>query len=120
MRLLPGPRGLGTAARPARPWRHEVDKARYAAIHRAVLSGYLSNIAVHKDRNIYTAAKSREVMVFPGSTLFGKNASWIVAAEMVKTSRLFARTAARVAPRSAPGGFLQVSYGGAPGQRGAR
>jgi ATP-dependent helicase HrpA len=81
----PGPRG-------------EFDQARYAAVHKSVLSGYLSNIAVHKDRNVYTAAKGREAMVFPGSTLFGKNASWIVAAEMVKTSRLFARTAARVAP----------------------
>jgi ATP-dependent helicase HrpA len=37
-------------------------------------------------------------MVFPGSTLFNKNAAWIVAAEMVKTSRLFARTAAKIDP----------------------
>ena len=93
-----------------------VDKARYAAIHKAVASGYLSNIAVHKDRNIYTAAKSREVMVFPGSTLFGKNASWIVAAEMVKTSRLYARTAARVSPEwleGLGGELCRYSYSGA-------
>jgi len=74
----------------------EMSKDLYAAIHRSILSGYLSNIAVHKERNIYTAAKGREVMVFPGSTLFGKNATWIAAAEMVRTSRLFARVAARI------------------------
>ncbi|MCP4682797.1 MAG: ATP-dependent RNA helicase HrpA [Desulfobacterales bacterium] len=68
----------------------------YARIHRAILSGYLSNIALKKDKNIYQAAKGRETMIFPGSTLFNKGAQWIVAAEMIKTSRLFARTVARI------------------------
>ena len=79
----------------------------YAAVHRSIASGYLSNIAVHKDRNMFTAAKGREAMIFPGSTLFGKNATWIVAAEMVRTSRLFARVAARI-----DGGWLE-ELGGA-------
>jgi ATP-dependent helicase HrpA len=70
----------------------------YAGIHRAILSGFLSNIAVHKEKSLYQAAKGREVMVFPGSTLFGKSRPWIVAAEMVRTSRLFARTAAKIEP----------------------
>jgi ATP-dependent helicase HrpA len=51
-----------------------------------------------KEKNIYLAAKGREVMVFPGSTLFNKGKPWIVAAEMVRTSRLFARTAAKIDP----------------------
>ena len=71
---------------------------RYACIHRSILSGYLSNIAVKKDKNFYLAARGREAMVFPGSTLFNKGPEWIVAAEMVKTSRLFARTAAKINP----------------------
>ncbi|MBW2284842.1 MAG: ATP-dependent RNA helicase HrpA, partial [Deltaproteobacteria bacterium] len=70
----------------------------YARIHRAVLSGYLSNIATRKEKNIYLAAKGRSVMVFPGSALFNKGCPWIVAAEMVKTTQLFARTAARIDP----------------------
>ena len=70
----------------------------YAGIHRSILSGFLSNIAVHKEKNMYQAAKGREVMIFPGSTLFGKSRPWIVAAEMVQTSRLFARTAAKIDP----------------------
>ncbi|MCP4579293.1 MAG: ATP-dependent RNA helicase HrpA [Deltaproteobacteria bacterium] len=73
-------------------------KDRYALIHQSVLSGYLSNIAVKKDKNIYLAARGREAMLFPGSTLFNKGPDWIVAVEMVKTSRLFARTAAKIDP----------------------
>jgi ATP-dependent helicase HrpA len=92
----------------------EMSKPLYAAIHKSILSGYLSNIAVHKDRNMFTAARGREAMIFPGSSLFNKNASWIVAAEMVRTSRLFARTAARVSAEwlEALGGDLcRYAYG---------
>ena len=80
----------------ARPAAAARTKESYGALHRSIAAGYLSNIAVHKDRNLYTAAKGSEVTMFPGSALFGKNASWIVAAEMVRTSRLFARMAARI------------------------
>jgi len=43
-------------------------KDRYATIHQSVLSGYLSNIALKKEKNIYLAARGREAMLFPGST----------------------------------------------------
>ena len=76
--------------------RREMTEPLYASIHKSILSGYLSNIAFKKDKNIYLASRNREVMVFPGSTLFNKGCPWIVAAEMVKTSRLFARTDARI------------------------
>lgn len=68
----------------------------YAALHRSILSGLLSNIAVKKEKNIYQAAKQRTAMIFPGSGLFNKAGQWIVAAEMVETSRLFARTVAEI------------------------
>ncbi len=76
----------------------DVSPALYAAIHRSVLAGYLSNIAAHKEKNVYTAAKNREVFLWPGSVLFSKPPAWIVATEIVRTSRLFARQAARVDP----------------------
>ncbi|WP_319407567.1 ATP-dependent RNA helicase HrpA [uncultured Desulfosarcina sp.] len=66
----------------------------YAAIHRAILSGFLSNIAMKKEKVFFRASKDREVMLFPGSGLFKNPGNWIVAAEMVETSRLFARKAA--------------------------
>lgn len=68
----------------------------YGGIHRAILSGCLSNITLKKEKNLYIAARGREAMIFPGSTLFNRGSDWIVAAEMVETSRLFARVAAHI------------------------
>jgi len=65
-------------------------------IHRCILSGYLSNIARKKEKNFYNAAKSREVMIYPGSGLFNKAGQWIVAAEISLTSRVFARNIANI------------------------
>jgi ATP-dependent helicase HrpA len=72
------------------------DSPHYAAIHKSVLSGFLSNIAEKKEKNIFRAAKGREVMVFPGSGLFDRASNWIVAAEVVETSRVFARCVANI------------------------
>jgi len=68
----------------------------YSAIHKSILSGYLSNIAIKDERNIYRKAKGKEFMIFPGSGLFNKGGPWIVAAELVETSRLFGRTVATI------------------------
>ncbi len=68
----------------------------YSAVHKSILSGFLSNISVKKEKNFFQAAKGKEVMIFPGSGLFNKAKTWIVAAEMVETSRLFARTVANI------------------------
>ncbi len=75
-----------------------LDNPWYAAIHQSILYGFLSNIAVNKERQIYQASHNRQVMLFPGSGLFKHPAPWIVAAEMVATSRLYARCAAMVNP----------------------
>jgi len=80
------------------PFRETPGQDRNALIHKAVLTGFLSGIAVRKEKNIYTAPKGRTAMIFPGSGVFGTGADWIVAAEWVETSRLFARTVAVVQP----------------------
>ncbi|SMC18747.1 ATP-dependent helicase HrpA [Desulfacinum hydrothermale DSM 13146] len=72
--------------------------ASYEAIHRCVVSGYLSHVAMKKEKNIYQGTKGRRLMIFPGSALFNKGGEWIVAAEIVQTSRLFARTTAVIDP----------------------
>jgi len=74
------------------------DPAGYDAIHRSVLSGYLSHVAVRKEKNVYLGSRNRQATIFPGSGLFNKGGGWIVAAEIVQTSRLFARTAADIQP----------------------
>ena len=70
--------------------------SQYQAIHKSILSGFLSNIAEKKEKNIYRAGKGREVMIFPGSGLFNRSDTWVVAAEVVETSRVFARTVANI------------------------
>ena len=74
----------------------DMDQDHYDRIHRSILSGYLSNIALKKEKNFYTAAKSRDVMLYPGSALFNRGGPWIVAAEISQTSRVFARHAANI------------------------
>jgi len=81
----------------------------YDAIHRCILTGLFSNVAQKKREpkahNLYNAARGRQVMLFPGSSLFqrsGKkktnNPAWIIAAEMVETNRLYGRIAAAIEP----------------------
>nr|WP_320192280.1 ATP-dependent RNA helicase HrpA [uncultured Desulfobacter sp.] len=70
----------------------------YAAIHKALLHGYLAGIAQKKEKNLFTAAKGRQAVIFPGSGLFNKAGNWIVAAEYVKTSQLFARCVGNIDP----------------------
>lgn len=70
----------------------------YIALHKSILSGYLANIAHKKEKNLFSAAKGQQAMIFPGSGLFGSAGNWIVAAEFVRTSQLFARTIANIDP----------------------
>jgi ATP-dependent helicase HrpA len=74
----------------------KMSEAQFGKLHRSVLSGFLSNIAMQKEKNIFRAGKGKEVMIFPGSGLFNKAQNWIVAAEMVETSRVFARSVANI------------------------
>lgn len=76
------------------------DDLLYEKIHKSIISGYLSQIAYKKKKNLYQAARGREVHVFPGSDLYNsKGAKWIVATEMIETSRLYARRLARIESR---------------------
>jgi ATP-dependent helicase HrpA len=70
--------------------------ASYDDIHYAILSGFLRNIGFRKEKNIYQGAQGKELMLFPGSVLFNKGGQWIMAAELVETARLYARTAANI------------------------
>ncbi len=69
-----------------------------AALHRAILSGNLRHLGMRKDKNIYLGSYQKELMIFPGSCVFGKGGAWIMAGELVETSRLYARTVATIKP----------------------
>lgn len=68
-------------------------------IHRALLAGLLDKVARREERNLYRGARDQQLRLFPGSVLAAQPPPWIVAAELVETRRLFARTAAPVRPR---------------------
>jgi ATP-dependent helicase HrpA len=68
-------------------------------IHISLLSGLLSHIGLKDtDKNEYLGARSAKFAVFPGSALFRKPPRWIMSAELVETSRLWARVNARIEP----------------------
>ena len=68
------------------------------ALHRAILSGNLRHLGMRKDKNIYLGCHQKEWMIFPGSCVFGKGGGWIMAGELVETSRLYARNVATIKP----------------------
>ena len=95
----------------------------YSGVHRSILSGLLGQIAQREERNRYKASGSRMVTVFPGSHVFERQdlsrkkkpqpsvavgsspaelklrqPAWIMAAEIVETSQLFARSVAGIDP----------------------
>lgn len=69
------------------------------AVHQALLAGLLSHIGTYDERKRdYLGARGTRFVIFPGSGLARKNPAWVMAAELVETSRLFARTVARIQP----------------------
>ena len=67
-----------------------------ALVHQALTAGFLRNIALRKEKNTYQISGNREAVLFPGSGLYNKGGQWIVAADFVHTSQLFARMAATI------------------------
>lgn len=83
---------------------HEVD------IHKSLLTGLLSHVGVKEEREKdskgrtrgpreYLGARGTKFAIFPGSGLFKKGPDWVLSAELVETSRLWARTNAAVEPQ---------------------
>lgn len=71
----------------------------YDALHKALLSGLLSQVGQkHPEDRSYQGARQRTFHIFPGSGLFGKTPKWIMSAEIVETSKPYARTNARIDP----------------------
>lgn len=83
---------------------HEVD------IHKSLLTGLLSHVGVKEEREKdskgrtrgpreYLGARGTKFAIFPGSGLFKKGPDWVLSAELVETSRLWARTNAAIEPQ---------------------
>jgi ATP-dependent helicase HrpA len=70
----------------------------YDSLHRALLAGLLGHLGLKQEEHAYLGARGRNFHLFPGSGLFRKRPRWVMAAELVETSRLYARTVARIEP----------------------
>jgi ATP-dependent helicase HrpA len=74
------------------------DDASYEKIHRALLTGLLSNIGFRHESHEYLGARGLKFFIFPGSGLHKLKPKWIMAAEQVETSKVYARNVARIEP----------------------
>ncbi|WP_097868692.1 ATP-dependent RNA helicase HrpA [Streptomyces sp. rh34] len=69
------------------------------AVHTSLLAGLLSHIGLKDtEKNEYVGARSAKFAIFPGSALFKKQPRFVMSAELVETSRLWARVNAKVEP----------------------
>ena len=69
------------------------------AIHRALLAGQLSNVAMKGETNEYTVCGGGKAIIWPGSGTLEKKPKWLVAGEIIETSRRYLRTVARIDPQ---------------------
>ena len=90
-----------------------VELASYEAVHRALLTGLLGHIGHKDEEGQFAGPRQRKFLLFPGSALAKKPPPWVMAAELVETSRLFARCVAKIEPQwveQGAGALLKYNY----------
>ncbi|HEK1011718.1 TPA: ATP-dependent RNA helicase HrpA [Pseudomonas putida] len=70
----------------------------YQKMHKAILSGLLSQIGHKTEEGDYQGARQRRFWVHPSSGLGRKRPQWVMAAELVETTKLYARMVAKIEP----------------------
>ncbi|WP_120510796.1 ATP-dependent RNA helicase HrpA [Photobacterium salinisoli] len=79
--------------------RHNDEPADYQAVHTSLLAGLLSHIGQKdQEKNDYQGARNARFNIFPGSGIFKKQPKWVMVAELVETSKLWGRIAAKIQP----------------------
>lgn len=90
------------------------DDADPASVHAALLAGLLSHVGMRReDVREYQGARNSRFVLAPGSVLSKRPPRWVVVAELVETSRLYGRTAARIQPEiveRVAGDLVQRTY----------
>lgn len=73
-------------------------QADYQAVHQAICAGLLSHLGTKDKDREYLGARNARFMIFPGSGLAKSQPKWVMSAELVETSKLFARVNAKLDP----------------------
>ncbi|HSD53521.1 MAG TPA: ATP-dependent RNA helicase HrpA [Burkholderiales bacterium] len=84
-----------------------------AALHRALLAGFLGGIGVRDDERGYLGARDTRFVIAPGTPLARRRPHWVMAASLVETGRVYARMVAQVQPswiEAAAGQLVRRSY----------
>jgi ATP-dependent helicase HrpA len=87
--------------------------ASYAGIHRALLAGFCTWVGVRGEEGVYLGTRATHFHLFPGSPLARRKPRWVMAANIVETSRVFARQVAQIEPtwiESAAAHLLKREY----------
>jgi ATP-dependent helicase HrpA len=72
--------------------------AEYDAIHRALLTGLLTNVGRKSEKGEYEGVRNRKFRIFPGSGQVASKPDWIMCAEIIETAQVYAHTVARIDP----------------------
>lgn len=72
--------------------------ASYAAVHRSLLAGFSTMVGMRSEEGDYLGTRGVRFHLFPGSPLRRRKPRWVMAANIVETSRVFARVAAQIEP----------------------
>ncbi len=96
-------------------WRLNESAATYEQLHLALLTGLLGNIGYKSEEEAhYLGARGIKFFIWPGSSLAKKAGRWVIAAELVDTTRLYGRCIAQIQPEwleKIGGHLLKKSYG---------
>ncbi len=96
-------------------WRLNETPATYEQLHTALLTGLLGNVGFKSDEEShYLGARAIKFYIWPGSHLAKKAGRWIMGAELIETTRLYARCIAQIQPEwleRVGGHLLKKSYG---------
>lgn len=103
--------GFRESQRPDMPL--SIQEVDYESVHRSIIKGSLNQLGLKSDDGLYIGSRGRKFSIFPTSCLFKKSPKWIVTAELIETSRLYATLAARIQPEwavDAAPGLLKYEY----------
>ncbi len=73
--------------------------ASYDQLHRAIITGFLSQIGFKDEGHEYQGCRQRKFHIFPGSGLFNSSPKWVVASDIVETQKVYARHLAKIEPQ---------------------
>jgi ATP-dependent helicase HrpA len=87
--------------------------ASYTGVHRSLLAGFCTMVGTRGEEGVYLGTRGVHFHIFPGSPLVRRRPRWVMAANIVETSRVFARRVAEIEPQwieSAASHLLKREY----------